>query len=69
MIISGCLYCSALFRLRCRRRGCIMNIALTKKLTDEFRLFFTDIAYVPEILPIYFFLHQANKRPFSKMAA
>ena len=43
LILSGCLQCLALFCLCGRMR----NLVLTKKLTDEFCLFFTDMTYVP----------------------
>ena len=41
----------------------VRNSALTKKLTDEFCLFFTDITYIPYIL-----WAPSHKRPLSKMA-
>ena len=38
----------------------VRNSALTKKVTDEFSLFFTDMAYVPgQFIPYIFFWHQA----------
>ena len=38
----------------------VSNSALTKKLTDEFCLLFTDMTYVPGQFILYiFFLHQA----------
>ena len=43
----------------------VRNSALTKKLTDEFSFFFTDMTYMA-IYPIYVFWHN---RPFSKMSA
>ena len=45
------------------------NSALTKKLTDEFCLFFADMTYVPGQFIPYIFLAPSPKRPFSKMAA
>ena len=48
----------------------VRNSALTKKLTDEFCLFFTDMSHVPgQFIPYIFFLALIHKRPFSKMAA
>ena len=38
----------------------VRNSVLTKKLTAEFCLFFTDMTYVPgQFIPYIFFLHQA----------
>ena len=38
--------------------GAVRNSAITKKLTDEFCLFFTDMTYVPgQFNPIIFFWH------------
>ena len=38
------------------RAGTVRNSALTKKLTDEFCLFFTDMTYVPgQFIPYIFF--------------
>ena len=44
------------------------NLALTKKLTDEFCLFLTDMIYVRGQLFPYIFLTPRHKQPFSKMA-
>ena len=47
----------------------VRNLALTKKLTDEFCLFFTDMTYVPGQFIPYTFFAPSHKPPFSKMAA
>ena len=47
----------------------VRNSALTKKLLDEFCLFFTDMTYVPGPFIPYIFLAPKHKQPFSKMAA
>ena len=60
--------CLALSRLNRRRRH-IRNLALTKKLTDEFCLFFINMAYVPGQFFQYTVLSPCHKRPFSKMVA
>ena len=45
------------------------NLALTKKLTDKFCLFFTDMTYAWAIFPIYHLEAPHHEWPFSKMAA
>ena len=46
------------------------NSALTKKITDEFCLYFTDMTYVPgQFIHYIIFLAPSHKRPFAKMAA
>ena len=47
----------------------VRNSARTKKLTDEFCLFFTDMAYVPGQFTPHLFLAPSHKQPFSKIAA
>ena len=45
----------------------VKNSALTKKLTDEFCLFFTDMTYVPgQFIPYIFFWHQAISGHFPR---
>ena len=45
------------------------NLTLTKKLADEFCLFFIDMTYVPGQFFPYIFLAPCHKRLFSKMTA
>ena len=45
----------------------VRNSALTKKLTDEFCLFFTDMTYVPgQFIPYIFFWHQVISGHFKR---
>ena len=44
----------------------VRNSALTKKLTDEFCLFFTEMTYVPGQFIPYIFLHQAINGHFPR---
>ena len=45
----------------------VTNSALTKKLTDEFCLFFTDMTYVPvQFIPYIFYWHQAISGHFPR---
>ena len=46
----------------------VRNLALTKKLTDVFCLFFTDMTFVPGQFIPYIFFAPSHKRTFSKMA-
>ena len=54
-----------------RARGrAVRNSAVTKKLTDNFFLFFIDMTYVPgQFIPLYIYLAPSHKRLFFKMAA
>ena len=58
----GCLLCLAFFHL-CRR-GFILDLALTKKFTDNFSLFVTFMTYVTRQ-----FIPPSQKMSFFKMAA
>ena len=45
----------------------VRNSALTRKLTEEFCLFFTDMTYVPgQFIPYIFFWHQAISGHFPR---